>query len=130
MNKQEKFQYWLNIANYDMVTAKAMLKSGRYLYVAFMCHQALEKAVKACYVLRKNDEEPPRSHNLSYLVSLLNITPAEQQLLILDRLTAFYIQGRYPTYKQKLSRLIKKPEATILLKRTKEIYKWLRSQVR
>ena len=130
MNKQEKFQYWLNIANYDIKTANAMLKSGRYLYVVFMCQQALEKLLKGCYILNRNGEEPPRSHNLSYLVNLLNISPTEKQSFLLDRLTAFYIQGRYPTYKQRLSKIIKKPEATILLKQTKEMYRWLISQAK
>ena len=30
--------YWLKIANYDLKTAEAMLKSKRYLYVGFMCN--------------------------------------------------------------------------------------------
>jgi HEPN domain-containing protein len=34
-------------SDYDIETAKAMLKTGRYLYVGFMCHQVVEKAFKA-----------------------------------------------------------------------------------
>ena len=45
---KEKVSYWLDLAEYDLDTAKAMLKSRRYLYVGFMCHQVIEKALKAC----------------------------------------------------------------------------------
>lgn len=47
MDKKEKVEYWLDIADYDLETAKSMLTSGRYLYVVFMCQQAIEKLLKA-----------------------------------------------------------------------------------
>ena len=43
----DKVQYWIDIAEYDMETASAMLQTGRYLYVGFMCHQTMEKILKA-----------------------------------------------------------------------------------
>jgi HEPN domain-containing protein len=39
-------EHWLNLAEYDLETARAMLQSGRYLYGTFMCHLTLEKALK------------------------------------------------------------------------------------
>jgi len=60
--------YWVDIANYDLETAEAMLKSKRYLYVGFMCHQAIEKMLKAIYSY-KIQEMPPRIHNLARLVN-------------------------------------------------------------
>lgn len=47
MTKEERVKYWIDIAEYDFDTAKVMLKSGRRLYVAFMCHQVVEKMLKA-----------------------------------------------------------------------------------
>jgi HEPN domain-containing protein len=38
----EKVKYWVELAEYDLETAKAMLKSKRYLYVGFNCHQTIE----------------------------------------------------------------------------------------
>ena len=49
MNKEERVKYWVDIAEYDFETAKVMLKGGRRLYVAFMCHQVIEKTLKAYY---------------------------------------------------------------------------------
>ena len=43
----DKVAYWLDIADYDIDTAEAMYTTERWLYVAFMCHQAIEKTLKA-----------------------------------------------------------------------------------
>ena len=33
----DKVTYWIEMSDYDFDTAKAMLETKRYLYVAFMC---------------------------------------------------------------------------------------------
>jgi hypothetical protein len=38
---------WLVQVDYDLATAEHMLHAGRYIYVVFMCHLALEKMLKA-----------------------------------------------------------------------------------
>lgn len=45
-----KVKYWADVAQYDMDTAKAMNQTKRHLYVGFMCHQVIEKALKAYHV--------------------------------------------------------------------------------
>ena len=67
MVKKDKIQYWIELSDYDLETANAMLKSTRYLYVGFMCHQTIEKALKGYYAFRLN-EIPPFTHNLAYLI--------------------------------------------------------------
>jgi HEPN domain-containing protein len=126
MTVQEKMEYWLDIAEYDLETAKSMFKSRRYLYTVFMCQQALEKMIKAHYILEKG-KEAPRSHNLSYLAGLTALNLDESQLSFFDRLTAFYIQGRYPTYKEKLSKATNRTQAKSYLKQAKEMFGWLKS---
>ena len=42
-NEYNKTDYWINLAKYDIATAKAMLQTKRKLYVGFMCHMAVEK---------------------------------------------------------------------------------------
>jgi HEPN domain-containing protein len=46
---EDKVKYWLELSDYDFETAEAMLSSGRYLYVGFMCHQTIEKILKAYF---------------------------------------------------------------------------------
>jgi len=42
-------QEWLRQADYDMATSEYMYTGGRYIYAVFMCHLALEKALKGIY---------------------------------------------------------------------------------
>ena len=41
MDTQEKYEHWLEYAKYDLDTADAMFNAGKWLYVAFMCQQAV-----------------------------------------------------------------------------------------
>jgi HEPN domain-containing protein len=70
---------WESLAEYDIVSAKVMLEAGRYLYVAFMCQQSVEKMLKACFVNEKK-KTPPYTHNLIRIAEELSffkkITPA------------------------------------------------------
>lgn len=43
----DKVRYWVELSDYDLDTAQAMLETRRYLYVGFMCHQVIEKILKA-----------------------------------------------------------------------------------
>jgi HEPN domain-containing protein len=64
---------WLATADYDLVTADAMLKSHRYLYVVFMCHLAIEKTLKALYAEARS-AHPPKTHDLLFLVREIGLT--------------------------------------------------------
>ena len=101
-----------------------MEQSGRYVYVVLMCQQAVEKALKALH-LKKIGREAPRSHNLVYLESLLDLMPSEQQLEFFAELTSYYLDNRYPTYKKKISELVDREKARVILKKTEESFGWL-----
>lgn len=62
----DRVKYWLELSDYDLETAIAMLNSRRYLYVGFLCHQTIEKIFKAYYTFLTS-ETAPFSHSLSYL---------------------------------------------------------------
>ena len=63
---KEKVKYCLDLSDYDYDTAEAMLLSKRFLYVGFMCHQVIEKTIKA-YYNSMFDDLAPFSHNLTFL---------------------------------------------------------------
>jgi len=63
---EKQIKYWIDLSDYDLETAEAMLSGRRYLYVGFMCHQTIEKAFKA-YFSKLKSETAPYSHSLSYL---------------------------------------------------------------
>jgi HEPN domain-containing protein len=128
MDKQQKFAYWLDIAEYDLKTADAMYDSGRYLYVAFMCQQSLEKLGKGLYNFYI-DDSVPRVHNISFVLekvtALLNVDIDESFLMLFDKLAAIYLQGRYPSFKEEVSKLIDKPEARHILDQSTEVFQWM-----
>jgi len=98
---KSKVKYWVEIVNYDLETAKAMLKTKRWLYVAFMCHQVVEKILKAYYADQKN-ALPPFIHNLFKLASVsnLHLLLSKDQLDFLDELEPLNIEAKYPSYKK------------------------------
>ena len=92
MNTVER---WVEQANYDLDTARAMRSSGRFLYVIFCCQQAVEKALKAIIVKQTHDF-PPRLHNLLRLAEIAGITMDPDRERFLGELSGYYIQTRYP----------------------------------
>ncbi|HET7579672.1 MAG TPA: HEPN domain-containing protein [Bacillales bacterium] len=130
MDNEEKYLYWIDIAEYDLKTADIMCNSGRYVYVAFMCQQALEKLAKGLYNYYIGDKVP-RVHNISFVLAKvldhLEIEADEKTFQLFDKLAAYYIEGRYPTFKEKISVLVDKKEAKHLLKQSKEAFKWMKS---
>lgn len=120
---------WIEISQYDLHTAEAMLEKSRYLYVGFMCQQAVEKMLKALYVLKK-EGMPPRTHNLLYLVDEIKIELKAEDLKMLSLLNQFYLESRYPGERIKLAKVIKRKKAEEMLLITKEIWKCLRQHLR
>ena len=58
----DKVAYWLDIADEDLGVAEDLYKAKRWLYVAFMCHQSIEKTLKAYWCATQPDA-PPYTHN-------------------------------------------------------------------
>ncbi len=125
---QKVIQEWVEISEYDLVTAEAMFNTSRYLYVVFMCHQAIEKVLKAIYVQKKN-ELPPRTHNLLYLVDITELDLQNESLALLAMLNGFYLESRYPGERMKLARAVDKNKAQDILKKTQEVWKCLKQQL-
>ena len=100
---KEKIRYWMDMAEYDLETARVMLKGKRFLYVGFMCHQVIEKILKGYYVFVK-DDNPPYTHNLSYIAdqSRINDKMTEEQKDFIDLLEPLNVEARYPTHKERL----------------------------
>lgn len=130
MEKQEKIKYWKELAEYDLETADAMLSSGRYLYVGFMCHQVIEKILKAFYSAN-SDDTPPYTHNLKHLANKMNIydTMTDEQKDTIDLLLPLNIEARYPTYKEQLLRSLSHEKCIDIIEQTKALKTWIEQQL-
>jgi HEPN domain-containing protein len=128
MTAHEKFDYWLELAQYDIGTAEAMFRSGIWLYVVFMCQQAIEKLVKGLYGLYLQNDAPYVHNIRSLLAAFEDRLPekigSERNKLFVE-LTAHYISGRYPDYKEKLNDKLNKSVAKDFLEKSKEAFTWL-----
>ena len=124
----ETEQVWLEQSQYDLETAKAMLASGRYLYVLFCCQQAVEKALKAV-IVRRTNELPPRVHNLLRLAEAAGIPLDHERSRFLGELSAYYIQSRYPEEIKAVGSAITRGLADEVLHNTEKTTQWVLSML-
>lgn len=130
MSEYAKAEYWLESAEYDLQTARAMLETKRYLYVGFMCHQTVEKALKAVLVAKKPEEELPYIHKLMRLanLSLVSEEMSEDQLRLLDVLSPLNVEARYPLHKSMLFQSLTADRCKELITETEALYQWLKAK--
>jgi HEPN domain-containing protein len=127
----EKINYWLDIAEYDLATAEAVLKAERYLYVGFMCHQAIEKTLKAHYQLLKG-KIPPKTHNILFLLkeTALFDSLSDQQKAFMEMLRPMNIETRYPEVKDRLFKSLDREKCTKILHETREMHAWIKEKLK
>jgi HEPN domain-containing protein len=105
-----------------------MLDNGHWLYLAFMCQQAVEKLSKALYVLYI-DDNVPHIHSIGLIVrkyqTMLPMPVGIERFKFFDLLSKYYIDSRYPEYKLELSLQFGKKEAVNLFSQTEEAFQWL-----
>lgn len=110
-----------------METARAMLASRRLLYVAFMCHQVVEKALKGAFVARCQTMAP-RVHALVAVAQQSGLydgmTPAQHELL--DALDPMNIECRYPANKEKLLAALTVADCERMIAETEEFFTWIK----
>lgn len=125
-----KVTYWIEMSDYDLETAEAMLATKRFLYVGFMCHQTIEKILKA-YWSSCLTEPPLKIHSLSRLAEKTGLDKefSETQLDFIDRLEPLNIEARYPSYKERLMKSLTADYCTQLLKQTKELQQWIKNKL-
>lgn len=126
----DKVTYWVEMSDYDFDTAKAMLESKRYLYVGFMCHQTIEKILKA-YWSKVSEEPPLKIHSLSRLAekTCLDKELSDAQLDFIDYLEPLNIEARYPSYKERLMKSLNSDLCTKLIHQTDELRLWIKNKL-
>src|SRR4030065_285455 len=116
---------WIAMADYDLDTARHMLATGRYLYVVFLCHLALEKMLKA-YVTELTQTMPQKSHDLIFLVKKCDLELPELYLDFIGKINTASIPTRYPDDLQRTIQDYSEPVAQEYLRQAEEIVRWLK----
>ncbi len=118
-------QNWIALSDYDLETARHMLASGRFLYVIFMCHLALEKMLKA-YFIEVTQSIPPKTHDLIYLIKKSELALPQAYLEFIGKINNASVPTRYPEDFQRIIAQYPESVACDYLERTEEVLKWLR----
>jgi HEPN domain-containing protein len=106
-----------------------MLKAQRYVYVVFMCHLAIEKALKAL-VAETQPGVPPRTHDLQSLLRRLDLGLSTTHLDFVSAINQASVPTRYPEDLAAMIRLYPRRVANAYLAKTKRLLKWLRRDPR
>ena len=130
INMNRKAAYWLEMCDYDLGTAQAMFDAGRYLYVGFLCHLIIEKALKA-YWSNVLEEPPLKIHSLSKLAEKTGLAQemTDNQLTFIDTLEPLNIEARYPSYKDRLIKSLTPEYCQSLMQTTKELFQWIKARL-
>ncbi|MGQ9570598.1 MAG: HEPN domain-containing protein [Thermodesulfovibrionales bacterium] len=112
-------------SDYDFSTAIYMLETGRYLYVIFMCHMAIEKVLKAI-VAEVTDKVPPRTHNLIYLIKLAKINVPQDMFDFIAKINNASVVTRYPEDFKRLIEDYPEDIAKEYLNNTEKVLQWLK----
>ena len=123
----ERYLEWFKQADYDIETAEFMFNGGRYFYTIFMCHLAVEKALKGLYQF-KLEQIPPKTHNLVYLLDKIGIMPDEKTGKFMVKLNGANIVTRYPDNLETLQKNYTKEITSVFLENTRKTLEWIKRQ--
>ncbi len=126
----EKVKYWMELAEYDLETAQAMLDTKRYLYVGFMCHQTIEKGFKA--VIASKGLFPPKIHNLGTLADKANLTEymTDEQIKFIVSINPLNIESRYPKYQDEINSMLTPEICRKIIDGTGEMFEWIKMHLK
>ena len=121
---------WTEVSDYDLDTADAMFRTGRWLYVGYMCHQTIEKAFKAFWCSRK-EEPAPYSHNLINLAQSCGLGQllSDEQKVFVSEMMPLNIEARYPSYKQSISDALSEERCKEIITKTRELQQWVKTKL-
>ncbi|MGM5482242.1 MAG: HEPN domain-containing protein [Nanobdellota archaeon] len=123
-----EIRVWLEQSDADIDGAKFNFDGGKYYIAAFLCQQAVEKALKALFLHEKKGEIP-QSHSLVYLASNTNV--AQDYMSFLKELTPKFIDTRYPDASVDLpANIYDKENTQRLLEKSMEVLQWIKSQMK
>jgi len=129
LRKKEKVKYWLQSAQDDWRVAKHLFQRGDYSYSLFFGHLTIEKILKAIYVNRL-DDNPPFTHRLVFLAEKASLEIPEEKLRLLETVTDFNLEARYPDEKFSFKKKCTKKFAKEYLDEIGVLKKWLGKQVK
>ena len=128
MDAERVKKFWKEEAEEALQVAKHLFEKRDFSYALFFGHLAIEKLLKAIYVIRKK-EQAPYLHNLLALAELAGISLSDVQKDDLIKITAFNLESRYPDEKRSFRKKCNEEYAGKELQHIEELFVWLMSML-
>jgi HEPN domain-containing protein len=120
--------FWLVEAEEALQVADHLIAKNDYSYALFFGHLAVEKILKALFVVKQQKHAPPL-HNLLRLARLAGLDVDEGTEDKLITVTAFNIEARYPDFKRSFRQRCTPEYTDRQMIMIKELAQWLKSQI-
>ena len=124
MTKEERVRYWLESSEDDWSVGDHLFEKGDYPYALFSGHLMIEKILKAICADRLN-ETPPYTHQLVYLAEKASIELTQDQLELLETVSDFHMEARYPDEKFSFKKRCTRDFTEKYLKEIEGMRRWL-----
>jgi HEPN domain-containing protein len=129
MKKQDYINYWKTAAEKDWVVVDNLFKKRNYPQCLFFAHLVLEKLLKAHWVKDNKSDNPPRIHNLVKLAVQTKLKLTSDNLIHLDIMNDYQMEGRYPDYQFLIYKIATRKNTKNLLEQSNILKQWLLNQL-
>ena len=114
---------WILQAECDLDSAKYNLKGKRLDVAAYLCHQSVEKALKALYL--KTHKELWKTHDLVKLAMLVNAS--DEVIAICNDINPIYLEDRYPDFSDVIpAKKFLEGDVRGFVKKVEVLVKWIK----
>ena len=131
MTNEERANKWLDIVTEDLSVAELLFNNGHWLYTAFMCHQVVEKTLKAYWCVCR-DDDPPYLHDHKKLAQGCGLYTkmSEEQIDFIEDIKPMNIEARYQETKDAVARRLNRETTTLILDKTKQLHTWIQERLK
>jgi len=121
-----RIQKWLDIVTEDLSVAELLFNNGHWLYTGFMCHQVIEKSLKA-YWCACRDDDPPYLHDHRKIAIGCGLYTKmdDEQKDFLEGIKQMNIEARYQELKDSVARTLDRETTAMILETTKQLHAWI-----
>jgi HEPN domain-containing protein len=129
MTQQEIIQHWIKSAKHDWKTVHHLFDQRDYVYALFFAHLYLEKLLKAL-VVQNTETRSPYGHRLRALGQQAIASLTGEQIMFLERVTAYNIAGRYDDWRFAFRKRCTRQFCENELKEIERFGKWLQKMLK
>ena len=131
MANKERADKWLDIVAEDLSVAELLFNNGHWLYTGFMCHQVIEKTLKAYWCVCR-DDDPPYLHDHKKIAQGCGLYTkmSEEQIDFIEDIKPMNIEARYQETKDAVARMLDRETTAAILNKTKQMHTWIQEKLK